>query len=118
MKKQGLLILVIVGLFLLLVFSMSYRLRGVKSIGDMETQLTKQFRNQLPRDVHSVDVVQFKEPPAEGAMLIIIRIRWDEQNSKLAGLTLHPLADKYYVGTFRLEDNPELGRVNVMLHFP
>jgi len=118
MKKRVLPILVIAGLALLFAFSLTYRPHRVKSIADMEAQLTKQFRRQLPRDVYSVDVVQFEGSSAEGGMTVVIRIRWDEHNSKLAGLTLYPVADKYYVGTFRLEDNPELGRVNVMLCFP
>ena len=70
---------------------------------DLQNQLSQQFKQQWPAGSFlSVEIEHFEKPAADNEMVIGLNIQWDKQNSTSTSMTLYRAAERYYLGTFRL----------------
>lgn len=91
------------------------------TIEDLESQLIQQVQHRWPEPVpSSVRISVFSQPAPGGAVNVGINIDWPKEphdthiRSTGTAMTLYRAADKYLLGTIRIEDKPP---VNVVLRF-
>ena len=90
-------------------------------ISRIEAALAKAARKSFPKlELHSIHVTHFEKPVVEGTLVVGIRIKWDSHTSTSTAMSLYPVSDSSYVGTFfpkdRTIERGMFGPLNVGVH--